>query len=209
MNIPVNADYCEKIFFKAIEDYHIRDEVTDLIQNPFDENSNTIENLLYTKCWIDTVQWHLEDIIRAPEIDPREALLIKRKIDLSNQNRNDTVEKIDEWILKSFHHTEIELQKDARMNSESPAWILDRVSILCLKIFHMKIEVNRKGGSKVHLQTCSEKLSIMNQQMTDLSKCFDELMWDIASGNKYMKVYRQLKMYNDPELNPSLYKKSL
>ncbi|QNL49540.1 DUF4254 domain-containing protein [Olivibacter sp. SDN3] len=189
------------IFNKAIEDYHIHDQIDQAITNPYE--THTLEHLLYLKCWIDTVQWHMEDEIRDPTIDPVEGLRWKRRIDQSNQDRTDTVEFIDSYYLDKFKH--ISPLPDATINTESPAWAIDRLSILALKIFHMQQEVNRSDASATHRHTCQEKLTILLEQQRDLSKSIDQLLADINAGKKYMKAYKQMKMYNDPALNPVLY----
>ena len=191
-----------RIFNQAIQDYHLTDNVDTPIHNPYEHGS--IDYSLYLKCWIDTVQWHYEDIIRDPKIDPVEALALKRRIDQSNQDRTDLVEEIDSY----FRHTysEVKPKADARLNTESPAWAIDRLSILALKIYHMKEQVERKDASKEHREKCEAKLNVLLEQQVDLSIAIDQLLEDIAAGHKYMKVYRQMKMYNDPSTNPILYK---
>jgi predicted nucleic acid-binding Zn-ribbon protein len=163
----------------------------------------TIEFSLFTKNWIDAVQWHLEDIIRDPKIDPVEALKIKRRIDKSNQDRTDLVEMIDSYFLEKYK--DIKPQPNATINTESPAWAIDRLSILALKIYHMEQEVKRTDVSKEHIDNCQKKLNILLEQRVDLSTAIDQLLDDIEHGRKYMKVYKQMKMYNDPSLNPVLY----
>ena len=191
-----------EIFNKSINDYHIYDEVNAKMNNPY--ATNEINHLLYEKNWIDTVQWHLEDIIRNPQINPVEALEIKRRIDASNQDRTDKVEKIDDWFLQTY--SQVKPKESATLNTESPAWAIDRLSILALKIYHMKEEVERKDASQEHKSKCNNKLQILLEQHKDLSTAIEKLISDIASGIVYMKVYRQMKMYNDEELNPVLYK---
>lgn len=197
------TDASNSIFSKVIADYHKTDDVDAPINNPYQER--TIEYLLYLKNWIDTVQWHLEDIIRDPNIDPVNALAIKRRIDKSNQDRTDLVELIDSYFLDKYK--DITVKKDAKINTESPAWAIDRLSILALKIYHMQQEVDRKDASEEHHRQCMEKLQILLEQRVDLSTAIEELLIDIENGQKYMKVYKQMKMYNDPSLNPVLYKK--
>ncbi|MEO6546344.1 MAG: DUF4254 domain-containing protein [Ferruginibacter sp.] len=182
-------------------DYHVIDDVNTPIANPYLRDD--INHLLYAKNWVDTVQWHLEDIVRNPNIAPAEGLALKRRIDASNQVRTDMVEYIDSYFLQQYAHVQTKLS--ARINTESPAWAIDRLSILALKIYHMDIEVKRTDASADHILACIDKLAILTAQRTDLSKAIDELIEDIASGEKYMKVYRQMKMYNDPGLNPVLY----
>lgn len=192
-----------KIFNQAVTDYHVHNHVDAEICNPYEFKS--IQYYLYLKCWIDTVQWHLEDIIRNPEIDPIEALALKRRIDRSNQERTDLVELIDSYfleLLKSVAHTET-----ATINTESPAWALDRLSILQLKIYHMREETLRKDVSEEHRSSCTQKLAVLLEQNNDLTSAIDTLLIDMQAGRKYMKVYRQMKMYNDPNLNPVLYGK--
>ncbi len=189
------------IFEKAILDYHVYDNVDAPINNPY--QFQTIEYFLYLKNWIDTVQWHLEDIIRDPQIDPVEALAIKRRIDKSNQERTDMVEMIDSYFLDKYK--EIKPLADAKINTESPAWAVDRLSILALKIYHMHQEVIREDADEAHKQACQKKLDVLLEQKKDLSSAIDELLADIEKGEKYMKVYKQMKMYNDPNLNPILY----
>ncbi|MDA7566491.1 DUF4254 domain-containing protein [Flavobacteriaceae bacterium] len=191
-----------QVFNQSIKDYHINDSIETEIKNPY--SNNQFEHLLYQKNWIDTVQWHLEDIIRDPEIEPIEALKIKRVIDASNQKRTDLVEFIDGYFLNKYK--DVKPNKRATLNSETIAWALDRLSILALKIFHMFEEVNRESAEQSHKVSCQKKLDVLNEQKLDLSKAIDQLIDDIEKGNKYMKIYKQMKMYNDEELNPVLYK---
>lgn len=197
------TELCNPIFVKVIEDYHIADHVDAPINNPYPLKS--IEYYLYLKNWIDTVQWHLEDIIRDPNIDPVEALAIKRRIDKSNQDRTDLVELIDSYFLDKYKA--VKVAADAVINTESPAWAIDRLSILALKIYHMKAEVERTDTSAEHRAQCEAKLRVLLEQQVDLSTAIDQLLADIEAGKKYMKVYKQMKMYNDPALNPVLYGK--
>ena len=191
-----------KIFQEAIETYHIKDDVYQSFENKYDKDSDLIAHLLYRKCWIDTVQWHYEDIIRDPEIDPVAALDLKRKIDASNQDRTDMVEYIDSYFLELYK--EVEAKNDATINTESPAWGVDRLSILALKIYHMTEEATREDASDAHRAACQKKLDVLLEQRVDLSTAIDTLLSDIEKGDKYMKVYKQMKMYNDDELNPVL-----
>ena len=195
------TEKANKIFNQAINDYHVKDNIDTPINNPFEEGS--IENRLYLKCWIDTVQWHFEDIIRDPQIDPAEALLLKRRIDKSNQDRTDLVEQIDSYFREIYK--DVKVQDDARINTESPAWAVDRLSILALKIYHMKEQGERPEASAEHKAKCQAKLDVLLEQQVDLSTAIDQLLEDIEAGRKYMKVYRQMKMYNDPSTNPVLY----
>jgi len=194
---------CNKIFDKSVNDYHITDNVNTVIKNPY--KIKTIEYYLYLKNWIDAVQWHYEDIIRDPYIDPKDALVLKRKIDKSNQERTDLVELIDSYFLDK--NKNIKVKDNAVINTESPAWAVDRLSILALKIYHMDQEANRKNTTKEQADNCHKKLNILLEQRKDLSEAIDILLNDIKLGNKYMKVYKQMKMYNDPALNPVLYSK--
>ncbi len=197
------TEQANKIFLQAIRDYHLTDNVDTPISNPY--NRDTIEYSLYLKCWIDTVQWHLEDIIRDPHIEPAEALGLKRRIDHSNQDRTDLVEEIDSYFRHLY--SEVNPLPDARLNTESPAWAIDRLSILALKIWHMKEQTERQDADAEHIARCRAKLDVLREQQTDLSTAIDQLLEDIEAGRKYMKVYRQMKMYNDPSTNPVLYKK--
>ena len=192
-----------QIFDKCIDNYHLTDNVDAPIQNPYELKS--IEFYLYLKNWIDTVQWHLEDIIRNPQIEPAEALLIKRRIDKSNQDRTDLVELIDSYMLDKYK--DVDIKADATINTESPAWAIDRLSILALKIYHMRVEANREDADAQHKAECQKKLDVLLEQRKDLSTAIDQLLADIEAGRKYMKVYKQMKMYNDPNLNPVLYGK--
>ncbi len=189
-----------KIFEESINQYHIKDDVYQTFANPYEKDQ--VEHLLYRKNWIDTVQWHYEDIIRDPEIDPVAALDLKRKIDSSNQNRTDLVEYIDSYFLDKYKG--VQVSGDASINTESPAWAIDRLSILALKIYHMQEEVDRTDASPEHIAKCREKLAVLLEQKKDLSTAIDQLLADIEAGKKYMKVYKQMKMYNDEELNPVL-----
>lgn len=192
------------IFRRAINDYHVTDNVETPIQNPYE--AGTIEATLYHKCWIDTVQWHFEDIIRDPQIDPHAALVLKRRIDKSNQDRTDMVEDIDTFFREQYK--DVQVLADATINTESPAWAIDRLSILALKIYHMQEQTERTDATADHLATCRGKLAVLLEQQVDLSSAIDQLLTDIAAGRKYMKVYRQMKMYNDPSTNPVLYGQS-
>ena len=189
------------VFEQAIRDYHKTDNVDTPIANPYKDKS--IESWLYLKNWIDTVQWHLEDIIRDPDIEPVNALAIKRRIDRSNQERTDLVELIDSYFLEKFGG--VKILPNATINTESPAWAIDRLSILALKIYHMRIEAERTDVAQDHKKRCAQKLDVLLEQKKDLSMAIDMLLDDMAQGRKYMKVYRQMKMYNDPTLNPVLY----
>ena len=192
---------CNDIFDSCISDYHLLDNVDAVIDNPFPANG--FDNLLYAKNWVDTVQWHLEDIVRNPTIDSEAGLLLKRRIDASNQVRTDMVEYIDSYFLEQYQ--DVKPKETALINTESPAWAIDRLSILALKIYHMNVEVTREDATEQHIVACSKKLEVLLEQRVDLSTSIDELLADIANGNKYMKVYKQMKMYNDPGLNPVLY----
>ena len=189
------------IFEQAINDYHVVDDVDQPLKNPYEVG--TIEYYLYVKNWIDTVQWHFEDIIRDPKIDPVAALVLKRRIDKSNQDRTDLVEMIDSYFLDKYK--DVEVLPDATINTESPAWAVDRLSILALKIYHMREQVNRKDADAEHIAKCQQKLDVLLEQQKDLSTAIDQLLADIEAGRKYMKVYKQMKMYNDPSTNPILY----
>jgi len=195
------TEKANKIFQDVIETYHIINTVDQPFENPYDK-SNLIEHLLYRKCWIDTVQWHYEDIIRDPQIDPVAALKLKRQIDASNQDRTDMVEYIDGYFLEKYKG--ITPKADATINTESPAWGVDRLSILALKIYHMHEEATREDASDAHRAACMAKLDVLLEQRVDLSTAIDTLLNDIVNGDKYMKVYKQMKMYNDDELNPVL-----
>ena len=195
------TENANRIFNRAIDDYHRFDDVDHPVGNPFDEGS--LDHLLYMKNWVDTVQWHLEDIIRDPQIDPVEALAIKRRIDKSNQVRTDMVEYIDSYLLDKYKA--VVPQSDARLNTETPAWAIDRLSILALKIYHMRQETQRSDVDEAHRDACRKKLDVLLSQQVDLSRAIEELIEDIEAGRKYMKTYKQMKMYNDPALNPVLY----
>lgn len=189
------------IFRESILDYHTTDHVDAEMPRKYAENQ--FGQLLYLKNWIDTVQWHLEDIIRDPKNEPSFLVAIKRRIDASNQHRTDTVEQIDELLFENFKN--VTVQENAKMNSETPAWLLDRMSILQLKIYHFKEQLERNDADETHLNSVKHKLMILEIQEQDLEKCYDELMEDLGSGQKYMKLYKQMKMYNDPKLNPVFY----
>jgi hypothetical protein len=197
----MNASLCHTIFDRCISDYHLFDKVDASFVQPFEAGS--LEALLYHKCWIDTVQWHLEDLVRDPQIEAGAGLTLKRKIDASNQHRTDMVEFIDSWLLNFFK--EVQPLSNATFNTESPAWAIDRLSISALKVYHMRVEAARKEASAQHREACLEKCRILLAQQQDLMQAIDELLSDIAAGKKYMRVYKQMKMYNDASLNPVLY----
>ena len=198
------TEHSNLIFGQAIRDYHLTDNVDTPMNNPYERG--TIDYNLYMKCWIDTVQWHFEDIISDPHIDPIEALNLKRRIDRSNQDRTDLVEEIDSYFRHKY--CEVKPLPEARLNTESPAWAIDRLSILALKICHMREQVEREDADEEHRARCSAKLDVLLEQQKDLGLAIDQLLEDIEAGRKYMKVYRQMKMYNDPSTNPILYKKN-
>lgn len=195
------TENANRIFNEVIEAYHRWDDVDHPLENPYP--TDTLDHLLYRKNWIDTVQWHLEDIIRDPQIDPAEALKIKRRIDASNQDRTDMVEYIDSYLLEKYR--DVRPAADARLNTETPAWAIDRLSILALKIYHMAAEAARRDVDEAHRTACRKKLDVLMAQQVDLSRSIEELIEDIEAGRKYMKTYKQMKMYNDPALNPVLY----
>mgnify|MGYP000113951714 CR=1 FL=1 len=197
------SNLCNEIFWKLTTDYHVTDSVDAPMNNPYE--LKTIEYYLYLKNWIDAVQWHMEDIIRNPAIEPTEGLVIKRRIDKSNQDRTDLVELIDSFFLDQYKN--VKVLPNATINTESPAWAIDRLSILILKIYHMQQEVDRSDATPEHKGKCEEKLRILLEQKKDLCVALDQLLADIGAGRKYMKVYKQMKMYNDPALNPVLYGK--
>lgn len=192
-----------EVFDRSVADYHRHDDVDAKIENPYAKS--TFESILYSKNWVDAVQWHLEDIIRDPEIDPREALELKRRIDRSNQVRTDMVEDIDTWMREKYKN--VEVLPEATINTESPAWALDRLSILALKIWHMREQAERADADADHVARSNARLEVLLEQRHDLSLAIDQLLEDIEAGRKYMKVYRQMKMYNDPSTNPVLYAK--
>jgi hypothetical protein len=198
------SEMANRIFGQVISDYHLVDSVNTEADNPFE--AHTIEHLLYHKCWIDAVQWHVEDEVRRPDINPAEALGLKRRIDQLNQERTNQVELIDDHFVALFAN--ITPGPGARLNTESPAWAIDRLSILALKICHMHIESAREDASPSHREACGRKLAVLLEQRQDLSQSIDELLGDMAAGAKRMKVYRQMKMYNDSSLNPVLYKRA-
>lgn len=191
------------IFRESILDYHTTDHVD--AEMPKKHQDSPFGKLLYLKNWIDTVQWHLEDIIRDPKNEPSFLVAIKRRIDASNQHRTDTVEQIDELLSEKFKH--VNSEPNAKMNSETPAWLLDRMSILQLKIYHFKEQLERNDADETHINSVKHKLMILEIQEKDLEKCYDELIEDLGAGQKYMKLYKQMKMYNDPNLNPVFYSK--
>lgn len=197
------VEVSNQIFRTAVVDYHITNDVDAPMHNPY--AAGTIEHDLYIKNWIDTVQWHLEDIIRDPQIDPAEALLLKRRIDKSNQDRTDLVERIDSYFWEQYHT--VHPKENAKINTESPAWAIDRLSILHVKIYHMQEQVNRTDVSQEQHDKCAAKLAVLQEQLQDMTTSITQLLEDYASGERIMKVYRQMKMYNDPTLNPVLYKK--
>ena len=197
------AEKCIPIFIQSIHDYHVKDDINSTLIIP--SELSDFEALLYEKCWIDTVQWHMEDLIRNPSIDPVEGMTLKRRIDQSNQVRTDTVEKIDDLFWMKFKDNG---DNNSTWNTESPGWVLDKLSILCLKIYHMKEQTLRTDTDEIHIKTCTGKLQVLVQQQEDLTISYNDLIIDYENGVKVMKLYRQMKMYNDKTLNPVLYKKS-
>lgn len=195
------STHCNRLFWEAVVDYHVQDNVETPIENPYPQEG--IEHDLYQKAWIDAVQWHLEDIIRDPQIVPEAALKLKRRIDQSNQERTEMVETIDSYFYTKYK--DIEAQPGATLNTESPAWAIDRLAILTLKIYHMQVEALRLDASAEHRAQCQKKLNVLLEQRVDLSTAIDQLLEAYERGAKRMKVYKQMKMYNDPALNPVLY----
>lgn len=198
-----NSRDCYRVFEQSVADYHRYNNTDHPLSNPFPGDS--FEALCYLKNWIDTVQWHLEDIVRDPEINPAKGLELKRRIDRSNQHRTDVVEQLDDRIINHFRM--VVPENGARLNSETPAWLLDRMSILVLKIWHMREQTERKDVSSEHVLKCQAKLDVLMEQKEDMGRCFDELMEEVGAGKRRIKVYRQMKMYNDNSLNPFLYSK--
>lgn len=190
-----------EVTIQSIFDWHKEQKPS---QNPYPESDFLY--LIYKKNQIDTIQWHIEDEIRRPDLPPVELVKFKREIDKLNQDRTDTVELLDDMLFQIFK--DIKKVENARMNSETPAWLLDRMSILELKIYHMDEQASRKDAEVLHIKKCKEKSEILLDQRKDLQQCFEDLTDDLYSGKKYMKVYRQMKMYNDEKLNPSLYTKN-
>ena len=195
------TENCNEVFDRATAGYHITDTVDAPYTNPYPAGS--IDAILYAKNWIDVNQWHMEDLIRNPDIDPVEAVALKRRIDASNQERTDMVEELDTYFRGKY--ADVKVQPDATINTESPAWALDRLSILALKIYHMEVETSRTDAEEAHIAKCASKLAVLREQRTDLITAINQLLEDIEAGRKYMKVYRQMKMYNDPDTNPVLY----
>lgn len=195
---------CNYIFQQVIDDYHLQDFVDAIKSNPYN-SSNSFDKMIYDKCWIDTIQWHLEDIIRVPDISPDEALKIKRRIDSSNQDRTDMVEELDDYFFDEYSN--YSPSRKATLNTETPAWAIDRLSILSLKIYHMNEESSRKSASDEHRKKCSEKLNNLLIQRENLSKAIDQLLENISNGSVIISTYKQMKMYNDESLNPKLYSK--
>jgi hypothetical protein len=196
------TEIANSIFSEVIDKYHAIDDPYQPFSNPYDKEEDLLKHLLYRKCWIDTVQWHYEDIIRDPNIDPEAALVLKRRIDASNQDRTDMVEYIDSYLLEKYN--DVSVREGATINTESPAWGVDRLSILALKVYHMREEATREDASEAHRDACNRKLGVLLEQQIDLSTAIEQLLADIEAGRKYMKVYKQMKMYNDDELNPVL-----
>ncbi len=199
----ISVDQYFPIFDACIHQYHIKDSVDQALENPYKDGS--FEALIFHKCWIDTVQWHFEDLIREPSIEPKDGMDLKRRIDSSNQKRTDMVEQIDDWFLDSFK--EVIANVDAKLNTESPAWVVDRLSILALKIYHMQEQANRADADEAHRQKSQIRLNVLLEQKEDLTTAFRQLLEEYKTGNKVMKVYRQMKLYNDPNTNPALYGK--
>lgn len=195
------AQQCNEIFDRCVEAYHVTDDIDAPVANPF--APGTVEHTLFEKNLIDARQWHMEDVIRDPAIDPVAALELKRRIDRSNQERTDLVEEIDDYFRRKY--AEVKPASDATINTETPAWAIDRLSILALKIYHMNLEANRADAAPEHRARCAGKLDVLLQQRADLSQAIDALLADIAAGRKFMKVYKQMKMYNDTDTNPVLY----
>lgn len=200
MSFSSNAN---QVFDRAVADYHKTDLIDAEIKNPY--TAGSLDALLYDKCLVDARQWHMEDVVRDPDVSLEEAIALKRRIDRSNQVRTDMVEDLDTYFLDKY--SGVTPQADATINTESPAWAIDRLSILALKLWHMQEQAERDDADAEHRGRAAAKLAVLREQREDLSTAIDQLLEDIAAGRKYMKVYRQMKLYNDPSTNPALYGK--
>ena len=200
--MTITSTLFNRIFQESIETYHVTDDIHFPCPNSYEKG--TLGFLLFEKNWIDTAQWHMEDLIRVVDVDPAEAIQLKREIDVSNQLRTDRVEQLEDFFFS--HFSGVKVEENARMNTETIGWAIDRLSILNLKLYHFREETEREGISPEHRQKCEQKLAILQEQYADLSQSIDDLLDEIAAGKCQMKVYRQMKMYNDAELNPMLRK---
>ena len=171
------------------------------------ENSDSFYQLIYEQHLTNFKLWHEEDKARDPDASDNLIATVKRSIDRLNQKRNDEIEKIDEGLLKKLEQGSVKILEDATLNSETPGSMIDRLSINALKIYHMDEETRREEALKEHRVNCNKKLMILREQRLDLGRCLLEFLEDLISGRKTLKVYRQMKMYNDSSLNPVLYQK--
>ncbi len=197
--LDITSQICNKIFSKSLQAYRCA-----MLDRPAEaiEGLSELERILYQKQQIDNEQWDLEDEIRNPKISSERGMELKRKIDKLNQERTDLVESLDDMIFDSMQG--VDYQPNARISTETPAWAIDRLSILHIKIYRMSGEAVREDASAAHRAECRQKLVILERQLKDLSSAIDCLLEDMRNGRCQAKTYKQMKMYNDPELNPML-----
>jgi len=149
--------------------------------------------------------WHEEDIARSPDVPDSRIAQVKRNIDRLNQQRNDLIERLDDHLIGQLAAAGIRPSPQAPLNTETPGSVIDRLSILALRIYHMEEQAQRRDAGAEHVEKARRKLAILHEQLRDLSTSLRQLLEDIFAGRKRLKVYRQFKMYNDPTLNPYLY----
>jgi hypothetical protein len=179
------------------------------VDNPYAQG-DSVESLLGIVCQqhqFNYLLWHEEDIARSREVTDAQIANVKRNIDRYNQSRNDWIERIDDWITADLARHTIVCPSDARLNTETPGSAMDRLSIMSLRIYHLDEQLTREDIDDAHREKVNMRLGICRLQHHDLANSLHELLEDIYAGNKRHRTYRQMKMYNDPTLNPYLYSK--
>ena len=184
-----------------VAQWHVKAPEPDYVE------ASDFPNLVSMQHYVNFELWHQEDMARDPDATDSKIAAVKRAIDVLNQRRNDMIEQMDQYLLDELQKKKINYTSETEMNSETPGSIIDRLSINALKIYHMDEEIQRLDVTDEHRKKCSGKLSVLQDQRNDLKKSLETLLADLSSGKKRLKVYQQMKMYNDENLNPVLYQK--
>ena len=174
---------------------------------PQDDSSESADfpSLVSAQHQVNFELWHQEDLARDPDVSDSKIAGVKRAIDVLNQRRNDLIEQLDQFLVNVLSRENVNTTDQTELNSETPGSMIDRLSINALKIYHMNEEIQREDVAESHRKKCFGKLSVLQEQREDLRQCLDKLLVDLSTGKKRLKVYQQMKMYNDESLNPVLY----